>query len=96
MNGERQIKDGRSRRVRVKYRRSDREKGRRITPAFAATVLLLSALVGVAIGIGSGRLIRRIWEIRRDQARYAAERDVALSASPTPSARPSPSPAEGL
>ncbi len=84
------------RRIRVRLRRDEAAGARRIRPAVAVAIVVLSALLGVAIGIGAGRIFRRILKIQRDQAGHAEERRTAFFTPPPESPQPSASDAEGL
>lgn len=88
--------DGGYRRLRVRLRRDEAAGARRIRPASAAALLVLSALLGVAIGLGAGRMFRRILRIQKDRAGYAEERRAAYFTPPPASPQPSASEAEGL
>lgn len=96
VNGKRQIESSQARRVRIRLRRDEPPRVKRVTPAVAAAALLLSAALGVAIGVWGGGVIRRIWRERKERVRISEVLRAASSAPPpAATAQPSITPDEG-
>jgi len=99
MNIERQDENDLPRRVRVRVCREDDFERKRITPVTVLTILLVSAVVGVIVGTGAGRLIQLFRRERIRQEQIVEVLRAAAVASQTDSTNeivvsPSPEPAE--